>query len=130
MEENKEKTTTDALREATKVIIKDLAEQTANKTINDRDRDFFTDIQMFIARLKAKELDEYKELPFKIGDEAMVDYTNVKTGELKSIKSKIHDIICVLNPFTYEPCISVIARNDEKGDMYKIKNWKTDIHVV
>lgn len=84
---------------------------------------------MFIARLMAKELDEYKELPFKIGDEVIVDYTDKETGEFKSIVSKIHDISCFYDPFTFEPEIIVTVSNDKWYNGRIVYDWKKDIKV-
>lgn len=118
-----------ALIKAAKIIGKELSKQAEDETINDRDKDLLTDLQMFIARLVAKELDEYKELPFKIGDEVMVDYTDIATGELKCIKSKIYDICCFYNPFTFQQKIIVTVTNDLWDNGRAICDWRKDIKV-
>ena len=75
-----------------------------------------------------EELDEYKELPFKIGDEVMVDYTDIETGELKSIESKIHDIYMIYDIFTSKPEIIVTVTNDFCHNE-QIGDWRKYIKV-
>lgn len=117
-----------ALIKAANIIGKELLKQATNKTINDRDLELLTKISMFIVRLEAKELDEYKELPFKIGDEVMVDYTDIETGELKSIESKIHDIYMIYDIFTSKPEIIVTVTNDFCHNE-QIGDWRKYIKV-
>lgn len=117
-----------ALIKAANIIGKELLKQATNKTINDRDLELLTKISMFIVRLEAKELDEYKELPFKIGDEVMVDYTDIETGELKSIESEIHDIYMAYDIFTSKPEIIVTVTNDFCHNE-QIGDWRKYIKV-
>lgn len=118
-----------ALIKAAKIIGKELSKQVEDETINDRDKELLNDLEMFVARLRVKELDEYKELPFKIGDEVIVDYTDGETGELKSIDSKIHDICCFYNPFTFETKIIVIVTNDLWHNGRMVGDWRKYIKV-
>lgn len=75
------------------------------------------------------ELSKLKELPFKIGDEVMVDYTDIETGELKSIESKIQDICRVYDTFTFEPKIIVTVTNDLWRNGRMVGDWRKDIKV-
>lgn len=118
-----------ALIKAAKIIGKELSKQVEDETINDRDKELLNDLEMFVARLGVKELDEYKELPFKIGDDVIVDYMDVETGELKSIDSKIHDICRFYNPFTFEPKIIVIVTNDLWHNGRMVGDWRKYIKV-